>query len=228
MNEKETRMINGRISEEDLARVVVEHFRANGWTVYQEVMFGRYDGRRADLVADRDGELHVVEVKTSLSSRLIAQARFWQMRAEYTSIAIPAPVRKTKSHARRICDVISMGLGVLYVNGDVQVAAVPKKMESAWSDRLRKFLREEQKDYAPAGNACSDFVSGFKLTCNALRGVVAAEPGILLTEAIKRIIHHYYDDRTASSAMLQWIYRDKVPGVTCEKEKGRIRLYPKD
>lgn len=221
-------MTDGRISEEDLARVVVEHFRANGWTVYQEVMYGRYDGRRADLVADRNGELHVVEVKTSFSTRLIEQARFWQMRAEYTSIAIPSPIRQTKTHARRICDVISMGLGVLCVNGGVQVAAAPKKMECARSERLRKFLREEQKDYAPAGNCSSDFVSGFKLTSKALAELVIANPGVLLSDAVKQIKHHYLDNQSARSALPKWIGLEKVPGVKIKKEDGRIRLYPEE
>ncbi len=82
-------MTDGRISEEDLARVVVEHFRANGWTVYQEVMYGRYDGRRADLVADRNGELHVVEVKTSFSTRKNSCPIFavWQARIGERSAA---------------------------------------------------------------------------------------------------------------------------------------------
>jgi len=170
-----------RTREEDMGRLLVEYLRADGWIVYQEVKCSRYSGPRADIVADRNGELHVVEVKTCFSSRLINQARSWQTWAEYTSIAIPYPTHISGSKARRICDVISIGLGVFYISDRVQVAVMPRKMEGTRSEWLRECLREEQKYYAPAGNNRSDFVSGFRLTCDALRHVVENEPGFRLS-----------------------------------------------
>jgi len=121
-----------------------------------------------------------------------------------------------------------MGLGVFYVSDRVQVAVMPRKMEGARSEWLRECLREEQKYYAPAGNNRSDFVSGFRLTCDSLRRVVENEPGILLAEAMKKITHHYHNDTSAYSIMGQWVRRGNVRGIEGRKEKGRIRLYPKE
>lgn len=218
----------GLVAEEDIAKVAVEHFRAQGCTVYQEVQYGMY-GKRADIVVDRDGSLHVIEVKTSFSEQLICQAITWKVMAEYVSVAVPFSKSLSKKRMLQFCKAAHEGLGVLYVRGNtVEVASPPRKNEINPNYRLRDFLCEEQKDYAPAGNADSRFVTGFQLTCKALAELVAANPGIAQREAIGRIEHHYASDSTAYSALSHWIAQGSVRGVKGIKEKGRIRLYPKE
>lgn len=224
-------MTDGRISEEDIARVVVAHFRANGWTVYQEVRHSYYRGsvdHRADIVAEKDGVLHVVEVKRCFTKGLWRQIQDWRYYANYVSVAVQHPVNVTTQHTLRVCRASDAGIGVLYVlDGRVLITVEPRKCEVK-IDNLRDCLRVEQQEWAAAGNADGKFFSQYQDTCKQLFEIVQASPGILLTDAVPQIKHHYHTDKDAISCLGQWARIGTIRGIERRKEKGRIRLYPKE
>ncbi|MCC7492920.1 MAG: hypothetical protein IT204_11250 [Fimbriimonadaceae bacterium] len=215
-------------SEEALAALVAQWLEAADWEVYAEVQPQR-GAPVADLVARRRGVLWVVECKCSLSLALLDQVHHWLGRAHYVSLACPRPTRGrgagvTASWLRAV------GAGWLEVvggpGGAVQERVKPRVLRTAASGPLAAALREPQKAYAAPGNPHSRRWTPFQETAQALRLLVAAEPGVLLSEAVARLPHHYRSARTARGTLSKWLAQGVISGVHQRKVAGRLRLYP--
>ena len=74
--------------ESDLYQPIKEYLEMGDWVVYSEVEEKR-GYRRADIVATRGNQLMVVEMKTTLSFKLLEQAIAWKGSADYIYIAVP-------------------------------------------------------------------------------------------------------------------------------------------
>jgi hypothetical protein len=214
--------------ETDLAAVVVRYFLDLGADVYQEVAPNAAYGGRADIVAVYGPVMHVVECKVSFGLAVIRQAADWIHYAHRVSVAIPK-VRDAQM-PRILCR--HLGIGVLEVSRaslswetSRVTEVVPPRLSRRIDPRLRKALRDEQRTYAAAGNADGKFWSPFKATCIALREVVAAAPGITVSAAVKRIKHHYGNDRNATSNLSAWIRGGKVDGIELDASARPARLY---
>jgi hypothetical protein len=88
------------ISESDIASSVRAYLEADGWTAYSEVSLDHRrrhtspvgDGR-ADLVGTREGQIAVVECKSTLSFELIAQGKRWIPYTNMIWLAFPEAKR---------------------------------------------------------------------------------------------------------------------------------------
>ena len=76
-----------KLTEVDLAKPVISYLEERGWDVYQEVLIY---GKIADIVATFGKLTWIVEVKTSLSLKLLEQIYAWRGKANFISIAIPS------------------------------------------------------------------------------------------------------------------------------------------
>lgn len=237
-------------SETQVAAPVVAWLRAGGWDVYQEVRAGQNTTKACDIIATRDRLVWAIECKTRLSEAVILQAYWWSGFAHYASVAVPQPAHSIitsywlKGH----------GMGMLIVRDPTEHSTVyptpeqqvdhelqPQLNRHARADRLRGWLREEQKTYHAAGSPCGGGWSPYKATVRALVEQVAKHPGLKLKEAIAGraptlddpigiagIAHHYGTDATAVSSLRHWLDAALVPGVRTEYDGRAIRLYPSD
>ncbi len=223
-------------SEEELARAAVAWLTGYGWEVYQEVQVQRNRGV-ADLVAVRHGVVWVLECKRSLSLALLEQAGEWVGRAHYVSIVTPRFTRPPRGHQAAATLLRYQGIGWLVAGPArssrggplepvVEERLKPRVLRTAEVTKLRAALHENQKTWAAAGNAASKRWTPFQRTCEGLRQRAAAEPGVLLTEAVAGVTHHYRSQATALSALRRWIQQGVVTGVHARKVAGRLRLYP--
>ena len=213
-------------TEAELAAVVVAWFEALGADVYSEVDVG---GGIADIVARRGPELTIVETKTSWSLSLITQALDRRRCAHRVYIA--APYTRNQRDVAELCR--ELGVGLLEVRvGEPDLGIEPHVLEVVtsrrWNRRPLKLaarLRPEHKTSAPAGHAGGGRWTPFRDTCQQLRRLVEAEPGITLKAAIDRTTHHYSSSASARGAMLRWIEGGKVDGVSLLR--GRVTtLHP--
>src|SRR3990167_11042364 len=78
-----------KLTEVQLAKPIIAYLEERGWDVYQEVLIY---GKIADIVATFGKLTWIVEVKTSLSLKLLEQIYAWRGRANFLSIAIPTTV----------------------------------------------------------------------------------------------------------------------------------------
>lgn len=109
--------------ETELAAVIVAWLESRGWTVRQEVQFGRSS---IDIVATRGSKVWAIEVKLSLNLDVAAQAleRRYSRQFHRVSVAVPMPISALGEWRRR-CDVLlDLQIGVLAVTEDCQVKVI--------------------------------------------------------------------------------------------------------
>jgi len=97
--------------EKDLAADAVEHFKKEGWEVFEEVAPYGGGGKRADIVCKKGDEVIVVECKLQLNWTVLGQADYWSQ-AVPTWICVPGTIGyiNTRSVAQRCVNGMGMGL----------------------------------------------------------------------------------------------------------------------
>ncbi len=222
------------MAELEIARLVVEHFKADGWTVFQEVPV---DGPIADIVVQRDGRTGVIEVKDSMTLEVIGQAWRWLDMTHLVWIATPT---KRTTRARQFAGTVlrQFGIGELFVflnagphAGPLAVAQrlTPSHRPAIKDDRLLKALRAQHAsgDYAEAGaQGGGGRFTRFRETCENLERTVAGKPGITLAEAVAATAHHYSSAASARASLRKGIEQGLVHGVRLRLEGARVELHP--
>jgi hypothetical protein len=204
-------------SEVELAAHVVAWLTGRGWTVHQEVEMGR-GGPRCDLVALRGKHLWAIECKTGVGLAVLEQAHQWLPHAHRVSVATRS---SRNAFAARV--LRDYGVGWLAVGGSGRVRAVVAPSERRRiSERLARSLAEEQRTFAPAGNARARFWSPWKATVAEIQAWSAAHPAATLSDLVRGIRHHYRTVATARSCLRRHIEEGLVPGVRLERRGGRI------
>jgi hypothetical protein len=217
-----------KVSEVELGEAMVAFLEASGWDVYQEVTLGDYI---ADIVVVNGPVVGVIEMKTSMTVHVLGQARRWLPYANMIWVATPKMTNPSHSDSVWLCKAVGVGFfSVKHFSADlgnvVKEEVLPEFYRRTNTATLRALLRPEHKTFAAAGSPNGKVWTPFKETARDLRNLVAGNPGIKLTEALKRIKHHYKKDSTARSCMAKNILRGYVDGVKLRKEGREFKLYP--
>jgi hypothetical protein len=233
-----------KFKETEVAAPVVSWLSQQGWEVYQEVSVR--GGRRADIVAVKDGLLWIVEAKTTLNLEVMGQAAEWKGWCHLISFAVPArsgafryAMRRgvLTNRARKVvramnevygvgCMVVLMGGALMNPADRVHVDYRPVEAENPrMADYVRGSLCEEQKTFAQAGSA-GTYWTPYKGTCERLRRYVAAHPGCSVSEAVANIETHYASKASAKVCLLDRAKEGQVPGVRADEvQRGRRTLF---
>lgn len=204
-----------KLAETDLAAFVVKHLQEDGWEVYQEIQIKSF-GSIADIVAVKDGEVMVVETKTTFGLGVLGQANHWKKLAHYSTIAVPRTVNQSKARSFGQQIAWKFGIGVLIVSpvrGHVTTKVQPQKNAGADIKKILSVLTEQHKTYAKAGSKGGQHLTRFKMTCQELTKIVKRNPGICLEEAVTRFKHHYKNDYNAARSIAKQIKFDNVPTI---------------
>jgi hypothetical protein len=232
----------------DVAVPVVAALRDQGWKVYQEVAMP--GGGEADIVGVMDvpGRVHplirIVEVKTSLSLRVVEQAVKHVVHggAHYVSVAVPASGRGTdvlwapgKSVLREV--MAGHGVGLLTVDlsspawipDPYRVAAhreLPGRLarwssridRKGWLHQLRKAreLIAKHEERNPAGSPSLGKSSPYRDTMDGIRDFLARRGEATLDDILRAVRHHYSNDRSARSTIPGRLLRVEA---WCEAER---------
>ena len=184
-----------RISETDLAKIVIELLSEWGWDVYQEV---QGHGGICDIVGKRGNILWAIECKKSFGLAVIEQAHNWIKYAHYSSVAVPQT--RDGYFAEQICR--EYGIGVFRIKGETPRETIRPKMHRAI---IPLHLYEEQKTFCEAGSANGGHWTDFKRTVRNLVREVELHPGMEFNKAIKVIDHHYSSFGSAKSCLRGFI-----------------------
>ncbi len=205
------------MSEVELAAHVVAWLRGRGWTVHQEVEMGR-GGPRCDLVAVRGKLLWAIECKTGVGLAVLEQAHQWLPHAHRVSVATR---RSRNAFAVRV--LRDYGIGWLAVAGPARIRPVVAPAERRRiSEKLVRSLADEQRSFAPAGNARARFWSPWKATVAEVQAWSAAHPTAPFADLLRAIRHHYRTAATARSCLRRHIEDGLVPGVRLERDGRRL------
>ena len=209
------------MTETEIAAPVVAWLQDQKWNVYQEVQPHRA-GPIADIVAEQQGRVWVIEVKKSMSLKLLSQAFKWVCWANWVSIAVP--YRRLSDVAGRFCE--GEGIGIIQVCScappDVLVRAAPRLHRRLAATYLRDCLCPEMQS-SVAGSQAGGHVTLFKLTCERLHEYVAGHPKATMKAAVGGIGHHYAKDSTARACLARWIRHGCVPGLVWDGHRLAIR-----
>jgi hypothetical protein len=137
-----------KTTEQELAAVVVAWLEALDADVYQEVQVG---GGVADIVARVGAEIWIVEVKTSLSLALIAQAMDRRRLAHRVLVAAPA----TRALRDVLPILVEVGIGLLEITpGETMYgAAIPPRSARA-TTRARWAAPPAMSATRPRASSC--------------------------------------------------------------------------
>ncbi len=204
-------------SEVELAAHVVAWLSGRGWTVHQEVEMGR-GGPRCDLVAVRGRQLWAIECKTGVGLAVLEQAHQWLPHAHRVSVATR---HSRNAFAARVLRDYGVGWLAVAASGRVRPVVAPSERRRI-SERLARSLADEQRTFAPAGNARARFWSPWKATVAEVQAWSAAHPAAPLSDLVRGIRHHYRTAATARSCLRRHIADGLVPGIRLERDGRRI------
>jgi hypothetical protein len=218
-------------SEKDLCAVVVSHFQARGWTVFQEVAMGGGAGG-LDILCRRGPVLYAIECKRVFSDHLIEQALHWRRYAHYVSVASNA---RPSFFKERVCE--KFGLGVLHVDSQQTHRGVYESVFDSRRPEFRRRVAPGLRDHldrfhieglCEAGTAAGSRATPFRSTVEKLLALVAeqGQRGIGLYEAVDRIDHHWSKPRTAYQSVRGYIEKGVIKGLRLQGSGKDARLYP--
>lgn len=222
------------IKEIDIAKSVIKWLENYNWTVYQEVKIPNFS-KIADIIAVQNNIVWVIEVKTALGLKVIAQANCWRFKANYLSVATPC--NRDTDIKNLVNDfLLWRGIGHLNVShntinadfNNIYESIRPKLYRKADAKSILDNLKKEHKTYAEAGNNKGSYYSPFKNTCRNILSEVSINPGILLTDLIKNIQHHYNTPESAKSSILEWTRQGIIKGVNVKMIDRKYRFYLDD
>lgn len=137
---------SGPIKETDLYGPLREYLEARGYTVRSEV-------RDCDVVAERDGDIIVLEQKRSLSLALLAQAADRQRASDSVYVVVPHPGDRVQSRGWlstcRLLRRLELGLVLVDLDGDqigkpdVEIAFHPVRHERRTKKDVRRAVIAE-------------------------------------------------------------------------------------
>ena len=216
-------------TEIDLAAAVIDHLRADGWEIYQEVDLRISTVGIADIVAKLGQLTMVVECKMTPCFELFAQADAWTRYAHFVSVAYPYRARYSHMVYQFVHEYTRWkGVGVFTVSGHRNVHENPSPRLNRHADvsYFKERLHDRMKDYSQAGSPSPRRWTPFQGTCDNVRALVESEPGINFADMIAKVKTHYKKISTARSCLRQYIDQGVVKGIRIERVGREIRLYP--
>lgn len=235
--------------ETDLAKAVVNYLRGLGWKTYNEVAFWT-GSKRADIVAEKNGLIWIVEIKVRLSYNVIEQVLGWRGKAHYLSVAarirsrgselidhlldyygigyIPVEVTTLKSlnsETQRVDYTTSYGVPCEHDEHKNPKILSKCRQHHAYIKRwIVPFLNDDLNQFE-AGNNCADYWSPFKQTRRNVIEFVKRNPGCTLKHLSESIDHHYGNNAAAKSALYGWITNGVISEIRLARDGKFVRLF---
>jgi len=204
------------MKEQVLAEKVIDYLHTNNWEVYQEV----YVGRVADIVAVKHNLSWIIECKTSASLKVIEQAYAWNGYANYISVATPS----TNYFFNKV--LLQYGIGSICMDSfDVYIINKAKFERRLFKKDIKKYLCEEQKTYAKAGNNERKVFTPFIKTKIKIQEYIRNNNGCTLKQLVEEIEHHYSSDQTAKQNIVKFILDGVIDGINIVKDGKHVKLF---
>ena len=218
-------------NEQELAAIVVDRLKAEGWEVFQEV---QVFSTVADIVAKKDSKLWIIETKTSLNLDVLGQAYDWRHFADMVSVAVPLSRHsRGRNFAHVVCRQLNIGLITVSstIGWDnkphwyIEVPAKDTTNDPILRQRLENSFCDLHKTWSKAGSPAGGHLTNFKLTnLNAIE-YVKDNPGCTIKQLVDNIDTHYANKNSAKSSILSALNRGWLKGVTAKQVGKEYKLY---
>lgn len=217
-------------NEKELAKVVVDHLKDNGWTIYPEINDIDIVATKPDAGAVNGLRIIGIECKKHFNLTVLAQAESRKRYVDEVYIAVTKGWKDNESFGCKIAK--QFNIGVYFVdkykayciatnsykptyNIHLQVPGIyfPRK-----SQIIDKMLDPKAIDFAEAGQQAGKHWSVFQKTVGLLTDYVRDNPGVSLKDAIENIKHHY-SNKTSAHSSLTKMFKRKVIETIVIKDK---------
>jgi len=211
--------------ETDLYEPVKSHFESEGYRVYGEV-------KGCDLIAQMGKEMTAVELKLSVSLKLIFQAMERKKTAHYVYVAIPRPKNARNKHYKDSIQLLkALGIGLLTVALDspikrVNVVSFPTQNRPPNNHKTRAIKKEVEgrsADYNKGGVTKRKIITAYRERSIRI-AVLLDKHGQM---PLKAFVNDYGEDFSISSILQRNFYHWFVrieKGVYDLSEEGREAL----
>lgn len=212
-----------KLTEEDLARHVIDWLEEQHWDIYQEVSFGQ-GAPTVDIVAKQNYLIWMIEVKTTLNLDVLAQAEYNRFYAHFSSVAVPGVKREHYNRGRKMAYGIcrNLGIGLLVIDerespqwrymheGPETIVEVKTKVRPALhrsshrmaTNSVIPILRPEHKTHGKAGTNRGGYFTPYRATMNEVRSIMEKSPGCTIKEIMEKLTqHHYAHDKSALASI---------------------------
>lgn len=172
----------------------MEWFAGRGFTPYGEVPFA---DRTIDVVGVSASSVEAVELKLSLTVKVIHQALLTQLTADRSWCAVPTRPRRV---SERLCD----GLGLLMVSGGRVEVLVEAQRGELCCDSYRDRLLDSCQRLAPYGKAGIRTLPGegpAQRVYDAVEAYRAENPRARWEQIFAEVSNHYAHAKSMQSAM---------------------------
>lgn len=219
-------------TEKDIGVPVIQWLEEQGWEIFQEVQGP--GGGVADIVGRLGSIVCVVELKMSLTTDVMAQAKRWLRYAHWVFVAVPhARDSDGRQLAMWICELL--GIGVMTVSGPMTDGPEGLRVTIKKQPRLQRkiekslidTLEPEHKTFAVAGGRHGRRWTPFQATCERIASYVRDNPGATVKQVLGSIEHHYNTDSTARTCLVHWGQKGSIRGVFVRRS-GRVILFDPD
>lgn len=202
-------------SESELARIVSQWLRSDGWRTYHEVPVE--DGR-CDILAVQGPLVWAIETKLRQSLEVLHQAMDRRASLSVHGVLIAVPRSKSSYKMARLCK--ALGLGLISVSSTVTIDVWPdfyKKAKTAGLLASLSTIQETQE----AGTTGRRYWTPFKETAREFLQTLRKQGRLSLKEAADlTCVAKYKGSRAGASARRRWlvwaIQADAIPGCRVE------------
>lgn len=235
-------------TEAELATHVIEWLGKQGWTVHQEVMITG-SGRTADIVAEKDNKIWIVECKNSFTESVLEQCYMHGRYCHYVSAAVPGSKKRNYYSSSIKMSIVkkhfikSHGIGLIVVDkgykneGIVRESIKPKYQRMFNNYPTRKQFINNIKNVknkfhllhqnATAGGAGAQ-VTDYNITMYKVREYISKNgPTDPLTIA-KNIKHHYSNNSGCKQGIMRGIDNNWIPGLEKKIESKNAVIFLKE
>ncbi|WP_314733328.1 DUF2161 family putative PD-(D/E)XK-type phosphodiesterase [Anaerobacillus sp. CMMVII] len=217
--------------EVDLYRPIQSYFQKLGFQVYGEV-------NDCDIVAVKDDEVIVIELKLSLTIELLIQATNRQRLTDQVYIAIPKPKYKLRSKRwADLCNLLKrLELGLILVSFSGKRKSAEVMFQPEQSQRIRVNKRKRQAllteingrsaDYNVGGSTRTKIMTAYKENCIQIACYLELQ-GPLSPKALTELGTGAKTPSILTKNFYRWFDRVKR-GVYVISEKGKqdLKEYP--
>jgi hypothetical protein len=169
----------------------------------------------------------VIEVKTGLCLRVLAQAERWKPYANWRYIAIPSRRihHEDMQLAKKVCEYLGIGIISVPKHSGKPLSIVKSTLSrKARSKEIVSRLHPEHKTYAMAGSPTGKRWTGFKATSKNVIDYITTHPNCTVAEIVENIDTHYKKKDTAKSCILEYIQKDIIPGVQVDRSGRALKF----
>lgn len=215
-------------SEKELAKVIVDHLRDEGWTVYPELNDIDIVAAREDVSCKNGLRVIGVECKKYFNLTVLEQAHKKRHDVDEMYVGVSDGWDHSQHFGCHLAKLL--GYGVYLVNkqpdykGGFQYS-LKKRLDSEFRPRKNKIdsvFHPTAENFAEAGQSGGKHWSLFQKTCFLISEYVKENPGLTLREVVKAVPNHYAGTNSACSALRKAIFE----GWLEVKYEGK-KLYPK-